>query len=182
MEREELIEKAKESAAQNFKQGLNCAESVYMAVYDQLEDPALPRESVALITGFGGGIGVFGSACGALLGGIAALGLVHGWKDPYYVAPITLNGAVEERVNTLYGNPGLYRFFNQLPNRFKQAYGNVDCSDLTEGYHDNWLCKEHAKQCMKLIIHAAGMTMDLLLEGKDKGYVQPFGENIGQHK
>ncbi len=182
MERSEKIEKAKESAAQNFKQGLNCAESVYLAVYDQLEEPALPRESVAVSTGFGGGIGVYGSACGALLGGMAALGLVHGRKNPYYVAPITLTAAEEERVNTLYGNPGLYRYFNQLPNRFKEAYGHLDCSKLTEGYHDDWLCREHAKKCMKLIINTAGMTMDLLLEGEEKGYGQPFGENIGRHE
>jgi len=175
LERNEVIEQAKESAVQNFKQGLNCGESVYLAVYDQLEDPGLPRDSVALVTGFGGGIGVYGSACGALLGGMAALGLVHGRKDPF-------QGSMEERVDRLYGTPGLYRFFNQLPNRFQESFGSLDCAVLTEGYHDSWLCKEHAKKCMKLIIATAGMTMDLLLEGREKGYVQPYGMNIGNHK
>ncbi len=178
MERSEAVEKAKENAAQNFKQGLNCGESVYYAVYNvyaQIEDPSLPPESVALVTGFGGGIGVYGGACGAMLGAVAALGLAHGRKDP-------LAGNMEERVDALYGNPGLYRFFNQLPNRFKETFGSLECSELTEGYHDNWLCREHAKKCMKLIIQTAGLTIDLLLEGKEKGYTQPYGENIGGHR
>lgn len=175
MGREEMIQRAKDNAAQNFRQGLNCAESVYLAVYEALGgDSLLPRESVALVTGFGGGIGVYGSACGALLGGMAALGVVHGRRDPF-------EGTMEERINRLYGKPGLYRFFNQLPNRFKEAFGEIDCAALTKEYHDRWLCKEHAKKCMKLIIETAGMTMDLLLEGKEKGYTQDYGHNVGHH-
>jgi len=173
--REEKIQKARDNAAQNFRQGLNCSESVYLAVYDALDEPFLPRESVALVTGFGAGIGVYGSACGALLGGMAAIGLVHGRRDP-------LAGTPEERKELLYGNPGLYRFFNQLPNRFCSAFGEIDCAALTSDYHDDWLCKEHAKKCMKMIIETAGMSMELLLEGQERGYSYEYGDNVGSHQ
>ncbi len=62
--------------------GLNCAERVFWTVH-ALVNTTMPRESVRLLSGFGGGIaGCRGGACGAVSGGIAALGLVHGRPNP----------------------------------------------------------------------------------------------------
>ena len=63
----ELVEKARANARQNFRDGLNCSESVFKAVLDTgITD--FPAETVAISTGFGGGMGLAGHNCGALIG------------------------------------------------------------------------------------------------------------------
>ena len=77
---EEVIAKVKARAKSNFKTGLNCAECVLEAVLSEV-DTGLPLEPMCLMTGFGGGRGHFGDTCGALVGGIAALGAVYGRRE-----------------------------------------------------------------------------------------------------
>ncbi|MBN2117988.1 MAG: C_GCAxxG_C_C family protein [Anaerolineales bacterium] len=65
-----------ERAISKFKGGYNCAQSVFFAFLEDLEigqDTALKVAS-----GFGGGIGRRGEVCGAVTGGIMALGAKHG--------------------------------------------------------------------------------------------------------
>ena len=109
---EEVIAHVKKRAKNNFKTGLNCAESVFEAVMSHI-DAGLPRETMCIMTGFGGGGGLFGDTCGALVGAMAALGAVYGRRE----VPTNAKAAREE----LYGDPGLYRLFNRLPNEFKAA-------------------------------------------------------------
>lgn len=59
----DLVQKAKDNARQNFRDGINCAESVFKAVIDT-GITGLEYEAVALSTGFGGGIGLAGYNCG----------------------------------------------------------------------------------------------------------------------
>ncbi len=62
--------------------GLNCAERVFWTLH-ALIDTDMPRDAVRLLSGFGGGIaGCRDGACGAVSGGVAALGLVHGRPNP----------------------------------------------------------------------------------------------------
>ena len=77
---EEVIAQVKERAKNNFRTGLNCAESVFEAVMSQV-DTGLPQETMCLMTGFGGGGGHFGDTCGALAGAMAALGAVYGRRE-----------------------------------------------------------------------------------------------------
>ena len=66
-----------EKAANHFKQGYNCAQSVLLAMqeyYDIPENELVPK----VATPFGGGIGKLGSLCGALTGAAIAIGLKHG--------------------------------------------------------------------------------------------------------
>ena len=80
MQPEEVIAKVKEKAKGNFRAGLNCAESVFEA-FISVVDVELPHETMCLMTGFGGGGGLFGDTCGALVGAMAALGAVYGRRD-----------------------------------------------------------------------------------------------------
>ena len=80
MNKEEFINQAKENARQNFREGLNCAESVVEAVIRTGIIKDFPPEVVALSTGFGGGIGQYGATCGALIGATIAVGCMHGRK------------------------------------------------------------------------------------------------------
>ncbi|MGB8993539.1 MAG: C-GCAxxG-C-C family (seleno)protein, partial [Desulfobaccales bacterium] len=68
---EEVIAKIKKRAKANFRTGLNCAESVFEAVIAHV-DVGLPHATMCVMTGFGGGGGLFGDTCGALVGAMAA--------------------------------------------------------------------------------------------------------------
>lgn len=152
MQPEEVIQQVKDKARNNFKTGMNCAECVFEAVISQI-DTGLPHETMCVMTGFGGGGGLFGDTCGALVGAMAALGAVYGRRD----IPTDFKAAKEE----LYGTPGLYRLFNRLPNEFKQRFGSTQCRLLTSQWRKTWLCKDHALFCRNLIIEAAGLAAEM---------------------
>ena len=83
-----------DQAKRNFNSGYNCAESVLLAISQDLEVSSSNVESLIprIATGFGGGIGRNGDVCGALSGGVMAIGLALGRdrseesRDPCYQA------------------------------------------------------------------------------------------------
>ncbi len=166
---EDLVQKAKDNAKQNFKDGLNCSESVFKAVIDT-GITGLDPQAVALSTGFGGGMGLAGHNCGALIGAVMAVGAVHGRKNP-------LEGEFQDRVDRLYGNPGLYRLFNGMAHEFQEKFGALDCEKLNENY-PQWFDKDRFRECMKMVIYAAGMAVEFIRKGEKEGYTQPFGKNV----
>ncbi len=165
----DLVQKAKDNAKQNFRDGINCAEAVFKAVIDT-GITGLEPEAVALSTGFGGGIGLAGYNCGALIGAVMAVGAVHGRKNP-------LEGEFKDRIDGLYGNPGLYRFFNGMVHEFKEKFGALDCAELNKDYPE-WFDKDRSRACMKMVIYAAGMAVEYIQKGEKEGYTQPFGKNM----
>ncbi len=152
MQPEEIIAKVKEKAKNNFKTGMNCAECVLEAVISQVPT-GLPHETMCVMTGFGGGGGLFGDTCGALVGAMAALGAVYGRRE----VPSNAKAASEE----LYGTPGLYRLFNRLPNEFKKRFGSTQCRLLTSQWRKTWLCRDHLLFCRNLTIEAAGLAAEM---------------------
>ena len=127
MTKEEKIEAIKQRARKNFTLGYNCAECVTEAVLSEI-DTGLPPEVKKVATGFGGGVGLFGDTCGAIAGAVISVGAVHGRST---LPEGEGKEAVKKSANQLYGRPGLYRLFNQIPNRFKDKYGFTLCRDLT---------------------------------------------------
>jgi C_GCAxxG_C_C family probable redox protein len=164
---EEVVAQVKKRAKNNFKT-LNCAESVLEAVMAFVET-GLPHETMSLMTGFGGGGGLFGDTCGALVGAIAALGAVYGRRE----MPTDPKAAAEE----LYGSPGLYRMFNRLPSEFERRFGSTQCRLLTSQWRETWHCKEHVSFCRNLTIEAAGLAAEMACP-KDlaRWGSLPFGE------
>jgi C_GCAxxG_C_C family probable redox protein len=152
MQPDEVISRIKKKAKDNFRAGLNCAKAVFEAVISQV-DTGLPHESMCVMTGFGGGGGLFGDTCGALVGAMAALGAVYGRRD----LPSSPKASHEE----MYGEPGLYRLFNRLPNEFKQRFGSTQCRLLTSQWRKTWLCKDHLQFCRNLTIEAAGLAAEM---------------------
>jgi len=65
-----------EEAVSHFKGGYNCAQSILLAMqkFWNVKNPLEPKVASA----FGGGIGGQGSLCGALTGGVIAIGLKYG--------------------------------------------------------------------------------------------------------
>lgn len=166
---EDIKEQAALSAGEYFRTGLNCAESVYRA----LQDVGLvnfPPDTLALTTAFGGGIGLSGEVCGALVAMTMAVSAVHGRKCPWAEEHLDV-------IDQLYGNPGLYRFFNQIPAAFLHRFGSTNCKELTRDYAE-WFDKERYAKCRAIVMEAAEMAVDFIIKGQREGYGQPFGQNI----
>ena len=101
-----------EIAAEKFAAGYNCAQSVLCAFCDELGlDQNL---ALKLSTGFGGGMGHLQEVCGAVAGGILALGAKHGRGE----------GAPRENTDATYA---LVREFFA---RFQALHGTCLCREL----------------------------------------------------
>jgi C_GCAxxG_C_C family probable redox protein len=175
MSKEEKIEAIKQRARKNFSLGYNCAECVTEAVLTFV-DTGLPPEAKKMATGFGGGVGLYGDTCGALTGAIMAVGAVHGRANlPEDADP---KQAAKMAGQQLYGRPGLYRLFNQIPNQFLQKYGFTCCRDLTTKWHESWLCRDHALYCRELITDAARLAAELAMTDREEASSRPFGANV----
>jgi len=179
MSKEEKIEAIRQRARKNFSLGYNCAECVTEAVLTVI-DTGLPPEVKRVATGFGGGVGLYGDTCGALTGAVIAVGCVHGRatlpEDP------DPKQAAKKAGQQLYGTPGLYRLFNQIPNKFLEKYGHTCCRDLTtkwqSGGLSGWLCRDHALYCREIITDAAGIAAELIMTDRDEAASKPFGKNV----
>lgn len=91
----------------------NCAERVFLALR-AIMDTDIPPEAVCLLTGLGGGVGgVRTGTCGAVTGAVAALGLIHGRRNP-------------PEGNRLW----TYEVCRDFVARFQTAYAATACCDL----------------------------------------------------
>ena len=170
----EVIERVRQRARKNFSLGYNCSEAVFEALLSEC-DLNLTRDALRLATGFGGGMGLYGDTCGALAGAVLAVSAVHGRT--------TLPGGEGREVATkskqqFYGRPGIYRLFNQLPNRMAEKYGSTLCRELTRMWQDQWLCREHALNCREIITDVAGFAAELLLADRTEAMNRTFGRNV----
>ena len=101
-----------ERAAKYFEAGFNCAESVFMSLAESIgtKSDLIPK----IATPLGGGIGRRGSVCGALTGGVMAIGLKVGrfeFKD------------TKSREES-------YEKALELFKRFEKEFGSALCYDL----------------------------------------------------
>lgn len=172
---EEIITRVTDRARKNFSRGFNCAECVLESVLETI-DTGLPMESLRLATGFGGGIGLFGDSCGAITGAVMAVGAMHG--RACLPGGEDRRKAARDAAGELYGNPGLYRLFNQIPNMVKSKYGHTLCRDICAPWKEDWLCREHALHCREIITDTARMAAQLILADKTDICSRPFGENV----
>jgi C_GCAxxG_C_C family probable redox protein len=111
----ENLSEREERVQQIYDSGFNCAESVLKACQELYQLPGaevVPR----VATGFGGGIGRKGSVCGALTGGIMALGLEMGRMDPK-------DAQARDR---------LYGIAREIYEKFEKEFGTVLCFNLTQ--------------------------------------------------
>lgn len=97
-----------------FKQGYNCAQSVFAAFHDELgieQDIALK-----IASSFGGGMGRLREVCGALTGLFMAAGMKYGYMDP----------------NDLDGKTRQYQLVQDYAKRFSDEYRSILCRDLLQ--------------------------------------------------
>jgi len=143
-----------EQAKQYFNNGYNCAESVLLSVcgqmgYDSKEyGICIPR----MATGFGGGIARNGGICGALSGGVMALGLALGRDD------------AQESRDPCY--PAADQFYNE----FGEKFGHSSCRELTgldmknEPDRQRYQEQVHNERCVPMVCWTARRTAEIISE------------------
>jgi C_GCAxxG_C_C family probable redox protein len=141
-------------AVDKFSEGYNCAQSVLFAFCDELHfDKNL---GLKIACGFGGGMGRNEQVCGAVSGGVAALGLKYG------------RGEKEDRSTTEL----TYAKTRELMDRFATRHGTFICRQLLQGC--DLLTDEGRKHfqendlfhrvCSKCVADAASIVEDIFRE------------------
>lgn len=115
-------------AQKYYDEDYNCAESILLAA-NQKYHLNIPNEEIALIAGFGGGMCIEGP-CGALTGGIAALGKM----------------LVKTRAHD---TEGLKTHIQTYITQFQTALGSYDCAPLKDKY------KTETDGCVQTVLLAA---------------------------
>jgi C_GCAxxG_C_C family probable redox protein len=116
-----------EEAVNHFLEGYNCAQSVLLTMleHENGKNALVPK----IASGFGGGIGRCGSICGALTGGIMAIGSIHGTNEP----------SAEKRLLSYELSAMLYR-------QFELRHGTVFCRELIHYDLSNLKEREKARE------------------------------------
>jgi len=140
---------AKETAAALFTKGYYCAESVLLALAaaNGRETEGLSR----MVSGFCGGMSRSDGMCGALLGAIAAFGMLHG-----------RNTAGDDKTT-------IYTLTHNLATRFEQEFGAKTCSGVLgcnistpEGTMEFIERELETSRCLDVTARTAGIAQELL--------------------
>lgn len=101
-----------EKAEVLFREGYNCAQSVFLAFEDMYDIDH--KTAMRLSSGFGAGMGKLREVCGALTGAFMAAGLLYGYDD------VTDS---EAKKNT-------YGIIQYIAKRFEKEKGMILCREL----------------------------------------------------
>lgn len=124
------VEKAGCDAREYYKRGQwLCSEAVVTVINDMIGRP-MSSEIVKLASGFPVGIGSAGCTCGALTGGVMALGLAFGRSEPGK------------------DNSKVLEVSKKLHDWFKETYGSTCCRVLVKNVKFGE--SEHIAQCAEI--------------------------------
>jgi C_GCAxxG_C_C family probable redox protein len=97
---------------------LNCCVSVLLRVDEKYTLPDFDRNVLRIASAFGGGVGGWGSVCGAAAGVSMSLGLLYGYEG-------------DEDPDSFEKKKDWLRDINQrFMRRFEKEFGSVNCMDL----------------------------------------------------
>lgn len=143
------INKIRELAEHYYQVGdYFCSESVVKTIRDEFELD-LPDEVIAMASGFPVGIGRSGCTCGAVTGGIMALGMLFGrteGRDP------KVNKTLE--------------LAKELHDDFRERNKTLCCRILTKGMTLG--TPEHKEQCVRLTGEVAKKVAEIIVRELDK--------------
>ncbi|MBF7083617.1 C_GCAxxG_C_C family protein [Desulfallas sp. Bu1-1] len=138
----DLATTMRNKAGENFRNGYNCAESIFLA-FRELVAPELDPNLGRMFTGYGGGLGHAGCMCGALTASVAVLGLLKGRVS-----------ADEDRENC-------YTLARNFHDRFEQKFEATCCRVLNPHPFDT---REHLRHCLKITGNTAKLLTEYLME------------------
>ena len=123
------INKIREKAESYYRNGdFFCSEAIVKTIKDEFELP-ISDEIIAAASGFPVGVGRAGCMCGAVSGGVMALGLVFGRKEPK-----------DPKVTKT------MELTKELHEKFRNNHKSLCCRILTKGLDMG--AGEHKEQCI----------------------------------
>lgn len=123
------INKIREKAESYYRNGdFFCSEAIVKTIKDEFELP-ISDDIIAAASGFPVGVGRAGCMCGAVSGGVMALGLVFGRKEPK-----------DPKVTKT------MELTKELHEKFRNNHKSLCCRILTKGLDMG--AGEHKKQCI----------------------------------
>lgn len=134
---------ARNKAGGFFREGYNCAESIFLAMQEMLL-PGLDRDLMRAATALGGGLGHAGCLCGALNAAIMILSLLKGRTD-----------TDEEK------RKDMYAISQAFHDRFLNEFGATCCRVLNTHEFDS---PDHLRNCIKITGNTAKILMEFILE------------------
>lgn len=148
VKQEVSVKKIVKDAEDNYRGGYFCCEALMAAIRDNFELD-VPKEVIAMASGMAVGAGRSGCMCGAVNGGILALGLIFGRTEQ--------NGPQDPKVVKC------MQLTNELHNWFKDASGkkSVCCRVLTREFDMGK--GEHKEQCIKYTGLCAGKVAEIVI-------------------
>ncbi len=140
-----MIKTAGNKAAEYFGNGFHCAEAVAAAILETLGENA--SEAAAHATAFGGGFGgTHEEACGALCGGLIAIGHIYGRREPGGVWDLPRELGKELRQN------------------FMNSFETTHCATLCERFGE----ESQMDECRKLVRVVVNDLLDLFAKNPDQ--------------
>jgi C_GCAxxG_C_C family probable redox protein len=124
---------------------LNCSEATLLVVNHGLGGGLSFEQALSLGSGFGGGIGGSGSTCGALSGGVMALGL--------FLGPGRKGG---------FGKKEFRKMVDRYHDRFRDEFGSSCCRELIADFRKDR--RGRADFCKGLTGRCTGEAVRLILE------------------
>ena len=148
LKREVSVAKIAKDAEDLFRGGFFCSEAVVSSIRSNFEMD-VPEEVIAMASGFPIGIGRSKCLCGAVSGGVMAIGLVFGrtvQKDPQVEQTLLLS--------------------KELHDWFKEANGKnaLCCRILTKEFDMG--AGEHKEQCIRFTGLVAGKVAEMIIREK----------------
>lgn len=148
LKNEVSIKKITKDAEDLFRGGFFCSEAVVSAIRSNFELD-VPEEVIAMASGFPVGIGRSKCLCGAVSGGVMAIGLIFGrtvQKDPQVEQALALS--------------------KELHDWFKEANGKnaLCCRILTKEFDMG--TGEHKEQCIRFTGMVAGKVAEMIVREK----------------
>lgn len=136
-----------------FQEGFNCAEAISSAIVKGCVKGA-PEYTPKAASAFGGGVGgTKCETCGALTGGVIALGWLFGRTEP---------DADKQKV---------YALATEFRTRFLDMFGSTQCHVILETLGE----QENLLKCKRMTGVAAGILFDILQKGKQ---TEPNGDVV----
>ena len=140
------MSKYEEKAIKLFKEGFNCAQSVFLAFDDVM---GLDRSTaLKLSSSFGGGMARMREVCGAVSGMFMVLGVLYGYDSP----------------TDMEAKKAHYAFLRDVADKFKAENGSIICRDIlgdpehggapeprTDSYYKKRPCAEYVGMCAKIV-------------------------------
>lgn len=144
MKKEVSIKKIKKDAEELYRKGeFFCSEAIVCSIRDNFEID-MPEEMIAMASGFPIGIGKSKCVCGAVSGGVMALGYFFG----------RTKGGDPKVQNTL-------KLANELQQSFKDNHKVLCCKVLTNGMDMG--SGEHKEQCIAFTGEIAEKAAEIIV-------------------